>query len=135
MSVSAFLATGDLTQPQLFDLHNRTTGYLPHELQQAALTHLTQVLTARCLTISRSLQQSMFGISKSIELAACLISLNSHFKNDEWTDRLTWRMTRLIKQQSTMIQNPDIKQKSQLLVQKIYWQNLPAFKVSSGLIP
>jgi hypothetical protein len=40
----------------------------------------------------------MFGISKSVELTTQLVQLNSKFKNDEWVDRLAWRLTKLVKQ-------------------------------------
>lgn len=97
MTVEEFLSTGDLTQDQLFDKHNAVADFLPQNLLTGALRHLCQYLSARCLTVSRNHQASMFGISKSVELTTQLVQLNSKFRNDEWVDRLAWRLTRLVK--------------------------------------
>lgn len=129
------LSTADLNQPQLFDIDNKTLG-LPEPVRAAGLALLVGDLTARCMTISRSLQASMFGISKSVEMTSHLIALNQRLGNTDWVDRLIWRMLRLNKQQATMIKdNSEMKQKSHNLLQKAFWSNIDHLRVSIGIMP
>lgn len=49
MSAEEFIATTDLTNPQLYEHHNQCKGFLPKPLLAAALKHLIQLTTVRCL--------------------------------------------------------------------------------------
>lgn len=73
MTAEEFIATTDLSNPQLYELHNKCEGFLPKPLLAAALKHLVQLTTVRCLQISRIHQQSIFGRAKSVELSSVLI--------------------------------------------------------------
>lgn len=53
MSAEEFSLTTDLTQSQLFDKHNQVDNFLPEPLLCAALKHIAQLITVKCLQISR----------------------------------------------------------------------------------
>lgn len=84
-------------------------------------------------------QQSIFGISKSVELSGVLINLNHKFHNDDWVDRLTWRLSKLIKLQATMVraENQEVTVKAQNMLKQVFWnpQAVVKYKVTSGLLP
>lgn len=84
-------------------------------------------------------KQSIFETSKSVELSSVLISLNSKFQNNDWVDRLTWRMFKLVKLLSTQIRGGDnstVMQKAYNLLKSQFWsQNVNTYKITSGLLP
>lgn len=79
----------------------------------------------------------MFGIAKSIELTASLISMNQKFANTDWVDRLIWRLVRLNKQQAIMLRttHTEVKQKNHQILQRLFWENLDSLRLSAGLMP
>jgi hypothetical protein len=97
MSAEDLLSTTYLQNPQLFDFNNRVNGFLEKPILAAGLKFLTQQLSVRSLQICRLQPQNIFNVSKSIDLSPVLIQLNRSYQNNDWVDRLTWRMHKLIK--------------------------------------
>lgn len=116
-------------------MHNLSKDFLPVALVAAAVKHISQLLTVKCLQISRLHQQSIFGKSKSVELSVALIQMNAKLQNHDWVDRLTWRLHRLVK----LIKadnNQESRQKSLQSLKEIFWSlNMPVYRISSGIIP
>lgn len=60
--------------------------------------------------------------------------MNQKFHNDEWVDRLTWRLYKLVKLIKT--DNPEVKAKAVAILRSLFWsKNIRHYKVSSGIIP
>jgi hypothetical protein len=57
--------------------------------------------------------------------------------NNDWVDRLTWRLQKLVQLQGKMIpQASDNKTKAIGLLNKLYFsENVHTYKVASGLLP
>lgn len=77
----------------------------------------------------------MSGQQKSVELSIVLIRMNTRLANDDWVDRLTWRMHRLVKLIGRE-GSPDAYKKAIQQLDEVFWSGkIQAYKLASGIIP